>query len=41
MQYPYPASAHPPRDRHGAIPATPAGTRQPGGARHPARTLRT
>ncbi len=42
MQYPHPASAHPPRDRHGAIPATPAGTRQPGaGARCQARTPRT
>ncbi|MDK2656281.1 hypothetical protein [Cupriavidus consociatus] len=42
MQYPHPASAHPPRDRHGATPATLTGPRQPGaGARDPARTPRT
>ncbi|WP_439686453.1 hypothetical protein MNJPNG_28480 [Cupriavidus oxalaticus] len=42
MQYPKRASAHPPRSRYGAIPATPTGPRQRGaGARHPARTPRT
>ncbi|BDB28086.1 hypothetical protein CTP10_R54970 [Cupriavidus sp. P-10] len=41
MQHPHLASAHPPRSRRGAIPATPTCPRQPGaGARYTARTPR-